>query len=108
MSRALRRQPLVQKPPAKSPGFRATPRPMRKASSAAAVEAAKRRSLYDRIVPRFIQDIFSELRKVSWPTRDETIRLTVVVVIVSVTIGLMLGGVDIAFNWIVDQTLLRS
>src|SRR5581483_215489 len=99
MSRALRRQPLVQKPPAKSPNFRATPRTMRKATSAAAVEAAKRRSLYDRLVPRFLRDILSELRKVSWPTREETMRLTVVVVIVSVAIGLALGGVDIGFNW---------
>ena len=107
MSRALRRQPLVQKPPAKAPGFRATPRPMRKATSAAAVEASKRRSIYDRIVPRFVQDIISELRKVSWPTREETMRLTAVVVVVSVAIGLGLGGVDIVFNWFVDQTLLR-
>ena len=71
MSRALRRQPLVQKPPARSPGFRPAARPVRKATSAAAVEAAKKRSLYDRAMPRFLQDILSELRKVSWPTRDE-------------------------------------
>ncbi len=107
MSRALRRQPLVQKPPSRSPGFRTTPRPMRKQTSAAAVEAAKKRSLYDRFVPRAVRDIFSELRKVSWPTREETMRLTLVVVVVSVAIGLMLGGVDIVFNWVVDQTLLK-
>jgi preprotein translocase subunit SecE len=106
MSRALRRQPLVQKPPARSPGFR-TARPVRKATSAAAVEAAKKRSLYDRLMPRFIQDILSELRKVSWPTREETIRLTMVVVVVSVAIGMLLGGVDVTFNWLVDNTLLR-
>ena len=107
MSRALRRQPLVQKPPARSPGFRPAARPVRKATSAAAVEAAKKRSLYDRAMPRFIQDIFSELRKVSWPTREETMRLTMVVVVVSVAIGMLLGGVDVTFNWLVDNTLLR-
>ena len=108
MSRALRRQPLVQKPPAKSPAFRpSTARPARKATSAAAIEAKKRRSLYDRLVPRFLQDIFSELKKVSWPTREETVRLTAVVIVVAVAIGMGLGVIDIGFNWLVDHTLLR-
>ncbi len=107
MSRALRRQPLVQKPPAKTPAFRPGARPVRKATTAAASEVAKRRSLYDRLVPRFIQDIFSELKKVTWPSREETIRLTVVVIVVSVAIGMALGVIDIGFNYFVDHTLLR-
>jgi preprotein translocase subunit SecE len=107
MSRALRRQPLVQKPPAKTPAFRPTARPARKPTSAAAIEAKKRRSFYDRFVPRFLQDIVNELKKVSWPTREETVRLTVVVIVVSVAIGMGLGVIDIGFNWLVDHTLLR-
>lgn len=107
MSRALRRQPLVQKPPAKAPAFRPSPRPAKKQESAAAVEAMKHRSAYDRFVPKFFRDIISELKKVTWPTREETTRLTVAVVVVAVTIGLVLGGVDISFNWVVDRTLLR-
>jgi preprotein translocase subunit SecE len=109
MSRALRRQPLVQKPPAKSPSFRPSgPRPQRKtqAEAAAQAEAAKKRTLYDRL-PKFFRDIISELRKVSWPTREETTRLTIAVIIVSVTIGLLLGGVDFLFSELVDYTILR-
>jgi preprotein translocase subunit SecE len=106
MSRALRRQPLVQKPPAKTPSFR-TSRPIKKQESAATTEALKHRSAYDRFVPKFFRDIVSELRKVTWPTREETTRLTVAVVVVAVTIGLVLGGIDIGFNWVVDHTLLR-
>ncbi|MHB8375875.1 MAG: preprotein translocase subunit SecE [Dehalococcoidia bacterium] len=107
MSRALRRQPLVQKPPAKTPAFRPSARAARKPASAAAAEAAKRRSLFDRLVPRAVRDIISELKKVSWPTREETMRLTVVVVVVAVAIGMSLGVVDIGFNYLVDHTLLR-
>jgi len=107
MSRALRRQPLVQKPPAKTPTFRPSARPARKPTSAAAIEAKKRRSLYDRLVPRPVQDIINELKKVTWPTREETVRLTVVVIVVSVAIGMGLGVIDIGFNWLVDRTLLR-
>ena len=106
MSRALRRQPLVQKPPAKTPSFR-TSRPVKKQESAATAEALKHRSAYDRYVPKFFRDIISELRKVTWPTREETTRLTVAVVVVAVSIGLVLGGIDIGFNWVVDHTLLR-
>ena len=107
MSRALRRQPLVQKPPAKTPPFRAGARPVKKQESTATAEALKHGSAYDRFMPKFFRDIISELRKVTWPTREETTRLTVAVVAVSLTIGMVLGGIDIGFNWVVDHTLLR-
>jgi preprotein translocase subunit SecE len=114
MSRALRRQPLVSKPPAKGPSFRpAGPRPVKKTAQSAEAAAAitKATPFYLRPFPiavrRFFGDIASELKKVTWPTREETIRLTVAVIVVSVTIGLLLGGVDIGFNWLVDHTLLR-
>lgn len=114
MSRALRRQPLVTKPPAKTPSFRpAGPRPVRKQAqeAEAAAVAAKGEPFYLRPVPRavrrFFGDILSELKKVTWPTREETTRLTVAVLAVSITIGMLLGSIDIGFNWLVDNTLLR-
>jgi preprotein translocase subunit SecE len=108
MSRALRRQPMIQKPPARSPSFRpATSRPQ-KQSAAAAAEAARKRSLLERLpLGRSIQDVISELKKVSWPTREETTRLTIAVIVVAAVIGLLLGGVDLGFNWLVEQLLLR-
>jgi preprotein translocase subunit SecE len=108
MSRALRRQPLVQKPPAKTPAFKPTgPRPAKK-QSAAALEAQKQHmSRYDRFVPRYLRDIISELKKVTWPTREDTTRLTIAVLVVSISIGLALGVVDIGFNWLIDNTLLQ-
>jgi preprotein translocase subunit SecE len=115
MSRALRRQPLVRKPPAKAPAFRPSgPRPAKKqeaaAVGAAVTEAVRsKRTLLERIplVGRQVQEIANELRKVTWPTREETTRLTFAVVVVAVAMGLALGGIDIAFNWLVDNTLLR-
>jgi preprotein translocase subunit SecE len=46
----------------------------------------------------FIRDVRSELRKVAWPTQRETINLTAVVIALSVTVGLFLGGVDFVFQ----------
>jgi len=56
-----------------------------------------------RFEPRFVADIISELRKVTWPTLAETRYLTVVVAIVAVAVGLFLGGIDLAFGWIVQR-----
>jgi preprotein translocase subunit SecE len=52
-------------------------------------------------------DIISELRKVVWPSRQEAMHLTMVVVIVSAILGALLGGIDIGFGWLIDNTLLR-
>jgi preprotein translocase subunit SecE len=52
-------------------------------------------------------DIISELRKVTWPTRQETAHLTVVVIIVSLLFGVVLGGADLFFSWLIEQTILR-
>jgi preprotein translocase subunit SecE len=46
----------------------------------------------------FIRDVRSELRKVSWPTQREALNLTVVVVALSVSVGLFLGGIDFVFQ----------
>ena len=40
-------------------------------------------------------DIIDELKKVSWPTRKDTIRLTSIVIGVSLIIGLYVGIIDI-------------
>jgi preprotein translocase SecE subunit len=109
MSRALRRQPLVQKPPSKTTMRPAAPRPQRKQSPEVQAEVARKRSPIERVplVGKPAQDIVSELKKVTWPTREETTRLSFAVIVVSVAIGLLLGGVDLGFNWLVDNTLLR-
>ncbi len=42
-------------------------------------------------------EVVSELRRVTWPTRQETMRLTLMVLAVSGTIGIFLGLVDMGF-----------
>ncbi len=43
----------------------------------------------------FAADIVEELKKVSWPTRKETIRLTTVVIAITLIIGLYIGIIDV-------------
>ena len=47
---------------------------------------------------RFIRETRSELRKVTWPTRQQTINLTAIVIAVSVGVGLFMGGLDFVFE----------
>jgi len=54
----------------------------------------------------FVGDTVSELRKVVWPTRQETLRLTIMVLIVCITIGLFLGALDYGFAELVTKVLL--
>jgi preprotein translocase subunit SecE len=41
-----------------------------------------------------LNDLMGELKKVSWPTRTQTIRLTSIVILISLIIGLYIGIID--------------
>ena len=70
-------------------------------------ESSERRTGLSALQPRWAGDIISELRKVTWPSREDTQYLTIVVLIVASAFGLFLGGVDMFFNWFIENTLLR-
>jgi preprotein translocase subunit SecE len=46
----------------------------------------------------FVKEVKNELTKVAWPTRPDTIRLTLIVIAISVVAGLYLGGLDLLFT----------
>lgn len=45
-------------------------------------------------IQRFFQETVGELRRVSWPSRQEAIRLTEIVIIVIFIMAAILGGLD--------------
>ena len=110
MSRALRRHPPAKQGKGKSARGRSPIRPAARTASARAAPRVERRSGLNAVAawrPRFVMDIINELRKVVWPSRQEATHLTVVVLIVAALVGAALGGIDIGFGWIIDNTLLR-
>lgn len=46
---------------------------------------------------QFVREVITELKKVTWPTRGETIKLTLVVIVLSVAVGAFVGALDITF-----------
>jgi len=53
----------------------------------------------------FTHEVLAEFRKVTWPSRQDLINSTVVVIAVTVVIAFFLGGVDIALARIVERIL---
>ena len=48
-------------------------------------------------IRRFIDEAWSELKKVSWPSREQTRNLTVLVFVVSLVVGLYITVFDFVF-----------
>jgi preprotein translocase subunit SecE len=48
---------------------------------------------------RFIDEAWSELKKVTWPTRLQVRNLTVLVFAISVVVGLYITALDTVFLW---------
>ncbi|MEK7501070.1 MAG: preprotein translocase subunit SecE [Patescibacteria group bacterium] len=54
----------------------------------------------------YLKEVRLELAKVNWPTREQTIRYTAVVILVSLGVAVFLGGLDFAFSWAVNRFIL--
>jgi len=52
----------------------------------------------DNPIVRYLRETRAELSKVTWPTRQEAVNLTIVVLIVVAVSALILGGFDFLFE----------
>jgi preprotein translocase subunit SecE len=55
----------------------------------------------------FLKEVRAELSKVVWPSREETFRLTGLVVIVTVIVAVFVGGLDFLFTKLTETLILR-
>lgn len=55
---------------------------------------------------RYIKESQVELKKVTWPSRQKSLQYTGIVVAISVAAMIILGGLDISFNYILQQFIL--
>ena len=54
---------------------------------------------------QFLNEVWSELRKVHWPTRQETIAATVVVIVVVLIVSVWLALVDGVISFFLSRLL---
>lgn len=48
----------------------------------------------------YLKEVREELKKVTWPTREEVIKLSAIVIVVSVIVSLYVSGLDYVFTTI--------
>lgn len=101
-----RREPTITKPQRPAP-VAPVPPPAERAPAPRANRAEPKRQsvLQDWLaaLQRVIYDTRSELKKITWPDRETTRNLTIVVIGISVALGLLLGGIDYVLFQIFDR-----
>jgi preprotein translocase subunit SecE len=55
----------------------------------------------------FIKEAKAELLKVNWPSKQQTINYSLMVVGVSIAVALFLGGLDYIFQYIVKTFIIK-
>ena len=52
--------------------------------------------------PSFWKGLKSEFKKITWPTKKDVMKQTVVVAIISVIVGLLIAGIDLLIKYGMD------
>lgn len=60
------------------------------------------------VAREFLSESHFELRKVVWPTRQETVQTTLVILVVVTLISIMLWLIDMFLGWVILEQLLKS
>ena len=55
----------------------------------------------------FIKEAVSEFKKVQWPAKNQTIRLTAYVIGASLVVGLYVSGIDYVFKEVLKLVLTK-
>lgn len=55
----------------------------------------------------FLASVKVELEKVVWPTPEQTIRLTIIVIIVTIVVGFFVGGIDFILTKVLESVLSK-
>ena len=55
----------------------------------------------------YIKESRDELKKVVWPSRQETIKYTLLVIGISLATAVFLGAIDFSLNIVLEQVLSR-
>ncbi|MBS3818663.1 preprotein translocase subunit SecE [bacterium] len=66
---------------------------------------AQKTKWYKRIRP-FLREVKAEVKKVTWPSRDEVTNTTIVVIVTTFFFGFYLYFMDMIFSWIISKIKL--
>lgn len=58
-----------------------------------------------KLITNYLREVRAEMEKVSWPKREEVTKLTAVVSIISVIVGVYLGALDLLFTKMLEYII---
>lgn len=58
-------------------------------------------------ITNYVQESVAEIKKVSWPTKKETYRYTILVIGLSLAVAIFLGALDYIFNLGLEYLITR-
>ncbi|MGD9044717.1 MAG: preprotein translocase subunit SecE [Desulfobacterales bacterium] len=79
--------------------------PAKKQSQVSRAVPAKAKTNFIKSTVQFLREVKIELKKVTWPSRKQTIGSTVVVIALIILISLFLGSVDIGLSSLIRVVL---
>ncbi|MFZ2969663.1 MAG: preprotein translocase subunit SecE [Minisyncoccia bacterium] len=56
---------------------------------------------------KYLSEVRTEVRKVSWPTKGRTIKDSTIVVMVSLITAVFLGGIDYLLTYFIEKFILK-
>jgi len=54
----------------------------------------------------FLKEVRQEMKKVNWPSRQETTKYTLIIIGVCVVVAIYLGGLDLLFTSLLEKFIL--
>lgn len=58
-------------------------------------------------ITNFFSEVGSEIKKITWPTRQEAIRYTATVIVITVIVALILGLFDYGFQYLLEKFVFK-
>jgi preprotein translocase subunit SecE len=56
----------------------------------------------------YFKESWQELGKITWPSREQSIKLTAAVIVFSIVLAGFMGGVDFGLNRLVQRVILKQ
>jgi len=66
----------------------------------------KNNKIFDKIIT-FLKEVRLEMKKVNWPTKEETFKYTLIVISISLAVAFFLGFFDFLFAFLLDKIIKR-
>ncbi|MEN8252135.1 MAG: preprotein translocase subunit SecE [Patescibacteria group bacterium] len=58
-------------------------------------------------ITQFLREAYAEMKKVSWPSREQTIHYTTLVIVISISVAAFLGILDYMFGSFIKEVILN-